>query len=173
MNSFIFFISLSLYMCLIKVIKDIQVKLEAIPSPSAIFYNAIIKRILGKSELQIAQEVVQEIDTGVLIDVGSGTGFLSIEIGKRAPELTIYGIDLSRKLIQMAQQNAQNAGFSDRLDFQLGDSGRLRFDDGSFDMAISTGMLHSLKDPIKVLNANGEMNYTPMIRFAKFLEYPI
>jgi ubiquinone/menaquinone biosynthesis C-methylase UbiE len=87
-----------------------------------------------------------------LLDLGTGPGYLPIEIIKQSADIKIVGIDLSRKLIQMAQQNAQNAGVTDRIDFQMGDSGRLRFDGASFDMAISTGMLHSLKDPVKVLN---------------------
>ena len=35
--------------------------------------------------------------------------------------------------------------------FQFGNAGRLNFEDSSFDMVISTGMLHSLKEPVKVL----------------------
>ena len=58
---------------------------------------------------------------------------------------------MSRKLIQMARSNAAIAGFSDRLNFQRGNAGRLEFDDASFDLVISTGMLHSLKEPVNVL----------------------
>lgn len=149
MHSFISFISLFLHMGLIRVIKDIQVRLEAIPSPGAIFYNAIIKRILGKSELQIAQEIVQEIDKGILIDVGSGTGFLSIEIGKRAPELTIYGIDLSRKMVEIASGNAR--GLSN-IKFKLANAVALPFENDSIDLIVSTGSFHHWKQPLKVFN---------------------
>ena len=136
-------------MCLIKVIKDIQVKLEAIPSPGAIFYNVIIKRILGKSELQIAQEVVQEIDKGVLIDVGSETGFLSIEIGKRAPELTIYGIDLSHKMVEIASGNARGLN---NIKFKLANAIALPFENDSIDFIVSKGSFHHWKQPLKVFN---------------------
>ena len=51
----------------------------------------------------------------------------------------------------MARSNAARAGLSDRLKFQLGNAGRLEFDDSFFDMVISTGMLHSLKEPVTVL----------------------
>jgi ubiquinone/menaquinone biosynthesis C-methylase UbiE len=50
----------------------------------------------------------------------------------------------------MARENARRAGFADRLDFQVGNSAKLRFDDASFDMVLSTGMLHSLKKPLRV-----------------------
>ena len=51
----------------------------------------------------------------------------------------------------MARINAQKAGLSARLNFEVGNSARLRFDDSVFDMVISTGMLHSLKKPVDVL----------------------
>ncbi|MGB5910220.1 MAG: class I SAM-dependent methyltransferase, partial [Promethearchaeia archaeon] len=84
-----------------------QVKLEAIPTLGAIIYNTIVKRILSKAELEIAQNVVQRVKKGILIDIGSGTGYLSIEIGKRAPQLNIYGIDLSRKMVEIASGYAK------------------------------------------------------------------
>jgi ubiquinone/menaquinone biosynthesis C-methylase UbiE len=51
----------------------------------------------------------------------------------------------------MARSNAERAGLSDRLKFQLGNAARMEFEDSTFDMVISTGMLHSLKEPVKVL----------------------
>ena len=60
------------------------------------------------------------------------------------------GVDLSHKLILMAEDNAARAGLSSRIRFEVGNSARLRFEDESFDMVLSTGMLHSLKDPVAV-----------------------
>ncbi len=51
----------------------------------------------------------------------------------------------------MARVNAQKAGVADRLNFEVGNAAELRFEDASYDMVISTGMLHMLKDPVKVL----------------------
>jgi ubiquinone/menaquinone biosynthesis C-methylase UbiE len=136
-------------MFLSKFFKDIQVRLEAIPGPSAILYNALIKKILSKPELRIAQEVVQKIDKGVLIDVGSGTGFLSIEIAKRAPKLNIYGIDLSRKMVEIASGNARNFG---NVKFKLANAIDLPFENNSVDFIVSTGSFHHWKHPFKVFN---------------------
>ena len=95
-------------MFLVKFIRDIQRKFELIPAPSAIFYNIFIKKLLSKSEMKIALTVIQRIEKGILIDIGSGTGFLSIEIGKRAPGLKIYGVDLSKKMVEIATSNARD-----------------------------------------------------------------
>jgi ubiquinone/menaquinone biosynthesis C-methylase UbiE len=54
-------------------------------------------------------------------------------------------------LIRIAKENAVRAGVTDRLHFEVGNAAKLRFEDDSYDMVISTGMLHMLRDPIKVL----------------------
>jgi ubiquinone/menaquinone biosynthesis C-methylase UbiE len=100
---------------------------------------------------QVADEIISHIRQGNILDLGTGPGYLPIEIVKRAPDINITGVDLSRKLIDMARANAQKAGLSSQLSFEVGNSARLRFDDSVFDMVISTGMLHSLKNPINVL----------------------
>ncbi len=86
-----------------------------------------------------------------MLDLGTGPGNLPIELSKRAPEIQVVGIDLSRRLINMARTRAKSANLSNQLSFEVANAANLRFDDESFDMIISTGMLHSLKSPSKVL----------------------
>ncbi len=136
-------------MVIAKFIKDMQVRLESIPTLGSIFYNAFVKRILSKSEMEIAQNIVQTIDEGVLIDVGSGTGFLSIEIAKRAPKLLIYGIDLSKKMVEISSGNGKEF---ENVNFKLANAIRLPFKDNSIDFIVSTGSFHHWKQPIKVFD---------------------
>lgn len=136
-------------MCLIKFIRDIQVKFEAIPTLGAIFYNAIIKKLLSKSEIKIALTIIQRIEKGILIDIGSGTGFLSIEIAKRAPKLTIYGIDLSKKMVEIAAGHARGIK---NVQFKLSNATDLPFKDESIDFVVSTGSFHHWQKPVKVFN---------------------
>jgi len=136
-------------MSLTKIIRDIQVKFEAIPTLGAILYNALIKIILSKSELRIAQQISQQIEKGILVDLGSGTGFLSIEIAKRAPRLYIYGIDLSKKMVEIASGNAR--GFKN-VKFTLANAINLPFENNSVDFIVSTGSFHHWKHPFKIFN---------------------
>ena len=134
---------------LAKILRDIQVKFEAIPAPSAIFYNALVKIILSKPELKIAQEISKKIEKGIMVDLGSGTGFLSIEIAKKAPRLDIYGIDLSKKMVEIASGNARDFK---NVKFKLANAINLPFEDNSVDFIVSTGSFHHWKHPIKVFN---------------------
>jgi len=135
--------------CLSKFIREIQVKFEAIPTLGAIFYNAFIKRLLSKSETKIALTIIQRIEKGILIDIGSGTGFLSIEIAKRAPDLKIYGIDLSKKMVEIATRNARDIK---NVQFKLSNATSLPFEDESIDFIVSTGSFHHWQNPVKVFN---------------------
>ena len=107
--------------------------------------------VIGEYYGQVAEEIVSVFKSGVILDLGTGPGYLPIEIVRRTPDISIIGVDLSRKLIQLAQANATKAGLSHRLRFEVGNSAELHFNNASFDMVISTGMLHSLKNPVAVL----------------------
>jgi ubiquinone/menaquinone biosynthesis C-methylase UbiE len=127
------------------------IKIERIPGVLASSYEKATRLVIDEYYGQVAEEIVSVFKSGLILDLGTGPGYLPIEIVKRAPDINIIGVDLSRKLIQMAQANAANAGLSDQLRFEVGNSARLHFDNESFDMLISTGMLHSLKNPVAVL----------------------
>jgi ubiquinone/menaquinone biosynthesis C-methylase UbiE len=126
-------------------------KYERIPGVLASSYEKASRLVIDGYYSQVADEIVSSIRQGTMLDLGTGPGYLPIEIVKRAPEIHITGVDLSPKLIHMARLNAQQAGLSHQLTFEIGNSAGLRFGDGVFDMVISTGMLHSLKNPVVVL----------------------
>lgn len=125
-------------------------KIERIPGPLASSYEKATRLAIDLYYTKVADEIVSSFQQGLLLDLGTGPGYLPIEILKRSSHIEIIGVDLSRRLIHMARENARRAGLSDRLNFEFGNSSRLRFNDGEFDMVLSTGMLHSLKQPVKV-----------------------
>ncbi len=134
-------------MSLTKFMRDIFP--EAIPLPGAIIYNAIPARILKEPERELAQNVINRIESGILVDLGSGTGFLAIEIAKRAPKLTVYGIDLSKAMVKIARRHAQT---TKNVQFEFCNAAKLPFKDDSIDFIVSTGSLHHWKRPVKVFN---------------------
>lgn len=127
------------------------IKIERIPGVLASAYEKGTRMVIDRYYSHVADEIVAHLPGGTILDIGTGPGYLPIEIAKRSSEVHIIGVDLSRKLIDMARSNTAEAGLSDRLQFQLGNAGRIEFNDSAFDMVISTGMLHSIKDPVKVI----------------------
>ncbi len=126
-------------------------KIERIPGVLASSYEKATRLVIESYYSSVADEIASSFATGTMLDLGTGPGYLPVEIVRRKPDIKIIGVDLSKKLIQMAQANAVKAGLSGHLRFEVGNSANLRFDNDVFDMVISTGMLHSLKNPVRVL----------------------
>ncbi len=125
-------------------------KIERIPGLLASVYIKATRMGIDNYYRPVAEEIVSNMNQGLILDLGTGPGYLPVEIVKKASDVNIIGIDLSRKLIKAARANAAKAGLEHQLTFEVGNSARLRFKDESFDMVISTGMLHSLKKPVAV-----------------------
>lgn len=125
-------------------------RMERIPAPFASLYEKAARMARETYYVPVAEEAVDFLDGERVLDLGTGPGFLAIEIARRAPGVRVEGIDLSRRLIEAARRNASAAGVTDRVHFERGDASRLRWADESFDMVISTGMVHALKKPSQV-----------------------
>jgi ubiquinone/menaquinone biosynthesis C-methylase UbiE len=136
-------------MSLTRFIKDLLRKPEAIPTPGAIFYNATVTKVLRKPETKIASYIAEKMRNGTILDLGSGTGYLSIEIAKRSPGLQVYGIDLSRQMVKIARRHAKGV---DNARFVFGNAAKLPFKDNSIDLVVSTGASHHWKTPRMVFD---------------------
>jgi ubiquinone/menaquinone biosynthesis C-methylase UbiE len=136
-------------MSLTRFIKDLLRKPERIPAPGAILYNATVAIVLRKPETKIANNIAEKMKDGTILDLGSGTGYLSIEIARKSPGLQVYGIDLSRRMVKIARRHAQGV---DNTRFVFGNAAKLPFKDNSIDFVISTGALHHWKSPRLVFN---------------------
>ncbi len=122
---------------------------SAIPGLGAIIYNAIPAKLLSKMEKKIAGDVVERIRSGTIVDLGAGTGYLSIEIAKMAPEAEVYGIDLSKQMIRIAKRHAKGIA---NVRFELADVHELPFENESIDFIVSTGSFHHWKRPATVFD---------------------
>ncbi len=136
-------------MSLTEYIRDVQSRFEAIPAAGAVIYDAIARKVLAKPERKIANDIVEHIGSGTVLDLGSGTGFLSIEIARRAPGVQVYGIDLSRQMVKIARRHAKGI---ENAQFEFGDAADLSFGDKSVDFIVSTGALHHWKKPARVFD---------------------
>jgi len=125
---------------------------ERIPSFAARLYERIARGAIKTYYTEVAELVTAHISRGLVLDVGTGPGYLPIEIAKRAPQITVVGIDSSKALVRIAQRNADSEGLSDRVRFLKSDGKRLDFAHDSYDFVISTGSLHAWKRPVLVIN---------------------
>ena len=89
-----------------------------------------------------------EVKNGLALDVGCGSGALTIAIAKRNPEAKIIGIDrwgkeygsFSKKLCE----NNAKAEVVDNVEFVKGNALKLDFPDESFDAVTSNYVYHNI-----------------------------
>ncbi|NIV29682.1 MAG: methyltransferase domain-containing protein [Anaerolineae bacterium] len=88
---------------------------------------------------------------GRIIDVGCGSGATNLVLAERFPRAEIVGIDLSDPLLRLAREATANTSFGDRVAFERADVQQIPYDDDSFDVAISTNMVHIVEHPLRML----------------------
>lgn len=52
-----------------------------------------------------------------ILDVGSGSGVISLMVAQRAPQAFVTGIDIDNEAVLQANENAQRSPFSERVSF--------------------------------------------------------
>jgi ubiquinone/menaquinone biosynthesis C-methylase UbiE len=83
-----------------------------------------------------------------VLDVGCGTGTLAMEVARKVGrEGSVAGVDPSAEQISRARSKA--ARHNVPVDFQIGVIEQLPFPDQTFDVVLSTLMMHHLPAPLK------------------------
>jgi ubiquinone/menaquinone biosynthesis C-methylase UbiE len=87
-----------------------------------------------------------------VLDVACGTGWATMAAAEIAGNTgRVIGIDISRKMIDVARKKAASAGLSN-VEYLVGDAIALEFGDSSFDTVICASSIPLLNDIPKALN---------------------
>ncbi len=99
-----------------------------------------------------------------VLDVGTGTGDLLLEFRYREPSLRLWGLDLSRGMLAVAQNKLKRSGLRGSIALVEGDALRLPFPSSAFDVvAIAFGLrnlphpLQGLREMARVLRPGGRL----------------
>jgi ubiquinone/menaquinone biosynthesis C-methylase UbiE len=84
-----------------------------------------------------------------VLEVAPGPGFFAIELA-RLGDFKITGLDVSRTFVEIARENARNAGAD--IDFRLGNASQMPFDSGSFDFIYCSAAFKNFTEPVKALD---------------------
>ena len=100
---------------------------------------------------QVHQTVLSHLDfdgKGQILDVGCGSGALSIRAALVWPQARVLGIDAWPPAYNYSQRmcvkNAKSEGVSGRCRFQRGDANKLDFPDECFDAVVSNYVYHNI-----------------------------
>lgn len=123
----------------------------SVPFVGPRLYAAAEAPFMGDVYRAVAEEVTSEASSGELLELGTGTGFLAVELGKRARDLEITTADKSADLAHMAESRIHGSGLGRQVKVALADDGEIPFLDASYDYVLSLGKLRSWPDPDRML----------------------
>ena len=103
------------------------------------------ERLMGRWSRRLAGPFIDFVgvrDGDAVLDVGCGTGSLTLAVAARAKVATTTGIDLSEAYIAFARGRADDS----RITFDAGDACALPYPDGAFDCVMSMLVLNFVPD---------------------------
>jgi len=104
-------------------------------------------------------------DAKKVLEVGTGTGIISLMIAQRNPNAQILAMDINSEAVNISQTNFSNSPFSDRIKSQLQDL--KNFDTGEkFDLIISNPPYFEINSSEKDILARQrlEFNFSDLVK---------
>ena len=96
-------------------------------------------------------ELIEYLRPGIkVLDVGCGSGTITIDVAKAVKRGKVVGIDPVEYAVETAQSFAAKRRIKN-VSFQAGDSYHLQFENASFDVVYSNTVLHYFNDPLRAL----------------------
>jgi ubiquinone/menaquinone biosynthesis C-methylase UbiE len=139
--------------------------MERIPEPESISDRAVARRFdefmrghrfRQQDYRRLARTVVKRgvPEGGKVLDIGTGPGFLAIEVARRlwGRGCQVVGLDLSEAMLDLAAGNARRRSLEGQLLWLQADVKAIPFGDGEFDFVASSDSLHHWEDPLLALN---------------------
>jgi ubiquinone/menaquinone biosynthesis C-methylase UbiE len=115
-------------------------------------YDQMQRRLRDKGWIETEDIIRNGITKGLALEIGSGPGYLGLEWLKNTERTNLKGLDISSDMISIAEHNAIDYGFSERVEYVHGNGNKVPFNDEKFDAVFSNGSLHEWSEPQNTFN---------------------
>ena len=88
-----------------------------------------------------------ELDDAEILDLGTGTALIPIELCRQHPSCRVLAIDLSAHMLNLAKGNIEVASLRERILLDRVDGKKLPYADGRFVAVISNSIVHHIPEP--------------------------
>jgi SAM-dependent methyltransferase len=86
-----------------------------------------------------------------MLDLGTGTAQIPIELCRRAPNIRVVAIDLAVEMLQVARLNVEMASLRERIMLDRVDGKEIPYEAGRFDAVMSNSIVHHIPEPATAL----------------------
>lgn len=107
-------------------------------------------KVYGPFAKKIVQSAGMLKEGATIVDLGTGPGLLAVELHRLWPQARIIAVDPSTEMLQIARENAAQAGLSD-YGAKQGAAEDLPLESGCCNLVISQSSFHEWEDPGKGL----------------------
>lgn len=112
--------------------------------------HSAVNRLFA-SDLLAAAQSLPEVLSGDLLDVGTGTAQIPIEVCRQTTEGRILAVDAAIEMLELARYNLELAGVTQRVRLAHVDAKDLPYLDATFDVVMSNSIVHHIPEPATVL----------------------
>jgi ubiquinone/menaquinone biosynthesis C-methylase UbiE len=88
---------------------------------------------------------------GPMLDVGTGTAQIPIELCRQSPKAQVTAIDLAEHMLALGRENVCRAGFADRINLERIDAKHMPYASAAYAAVISNSIVHHIPEPKQVL----------------------
>lgn len=119
-----------------------------LPGLAAWLYASLTQiESIQRQHHEIALRLTTRIDSGRILDVGTGPGFLLAEVHRLKPAIELHGMDISPAMIELAGKRLGDVP----ADLRVGDIRKTDYPDQFFDIVTCTGSFYLWDEPEKGL----------------------
>jgi len=115
-------------------------------------YDKMQRYLRDRGWIETNSIITFGIDSGLALEIGPGPGYLGLEWLKKTTNTNLKCVEISCDMIKIAEKNAKEYNFIDRVEYKEGKAEVIPFDDNMFDAVFSNGSLHEWPDPMKAFN---------------------
>jgi ubiquinone/menaquinone biosynthesis C-methylase UbiE len=113
------------------------------------YFDPLLKWVMREEVFKLAFIEAAHLEkASSVLDLGCGTGTLTILAKKRYPSVNVTGVDIDPAVLEIARKKAAQAGV--QIGWEIGMADDLTYDEATFDLVLSSLMFHHLQSIAKV-----------------------
>lgn len=115
-------------------------------------HSTVNRQFVGDLLLAMATAGLGCDESSEVLDLGTGTAQIPIELLRSRPTWRVCAVDLAESMLDLANHNVAASGLGQQIRLERVDAKRLPHADGSFAVVMSNSIVHHIPEPRDVLS---------------------